>query len=590
MTLTSKPDGRNCTQFESEIKNLKEELRNSEMRSRLIAEGANDGLWYWDLVSNEIEFSSRWKQMLGYKDSELGKDPEEWFGRVNRYHLTLLQENIRSHLKGGSPQFEYQYRILHKNGTYRWMLGRGVAERDGEGKPIALAGSQTDVTETLERLELLERNALHDTLTGLPNRVLFLDLLTRAITRAKRRDDYLFGILHLDLDRFKNINDSLGHAAGDQLLMLVTNRIRKCLRAGDTASRIGGDDFIILLDDLKEASDATRVASRIQEEFATPFQLGEREIFSSVSIGIALNGGAYEEAEDMLRDADTAMYRAKSQGRARHEVFDPVMHECALKLLQMEHDLRMAIERQEFEVHYQPIISLENNSISGFEALVRWRHPEHGLLYPMEFIPVAEDTGLIVPLCYWVLRESAKQLRNWQEKFPQQSLSLSMNFTGTQFDQTDVVDQIAQILAETGLPGKDLTMEITESIILNDQEPIKSKLRALKALQIQLHIDDFGTGYSSLSYLHRFPIDGLKIDRSFIGHIGDRNGHEEIVRTIVTLAHTLGMDVVAEGIEKEEQISMLRNISCEYGQGFFFSKAVEASLAEKLLTSAAMLA
>lgn len=582
--LPNEKEGSNLSDLQLEIARLQEALSRSQRRLDLLAEGANDGLWHWDLIAKEISFSPRWKRMLGHEPDEIGNNPEEWFGRVNRYHVALLREGIRAYLEGLTPHFECRYRILHKDGNYLWMLARGVAERNESGKPVAMAGSQTDITEHIQTVEALERNALYDSLTGLPNSIFFTDLLERAIKKGKRDKDYLFAVLHLDLDRFKNVNDSLGHAAGNQLLIAVADRIRRCLRAGDAGSRFGGDDFVILLDDLSDPNDATRVAERIRQELSGPFALGANEVYSGASIGIALSAGGYEDAEGMLRDADTAMYRAKSRGRARHEVFDENMHASAIKLLQLEHDLRRAVERNEFEIHYQPIISLETGVIMGFEALVRWRHPERGLIFPLEFIPAAEDTGLIIPICYWVLRESCKQLREWQEKFPShRGLSISMNFTGTHFEQPDLVKHVEMILEETGLKGKDLTLEITESVILSSEDSVTSKLWALKELDIQLHLDDFGTGYSSLSYLHRFPIDGLKIDRSFLGEVGVNGDNEEIVRTIVMLAHALGMDVVAEGVEKQEQISLLRRLECEFGQGYYFSRAVEATAAESLL-------
>jgi diguanylate cyclase (GGDEF)-like protein/PAS domain S-box-containing protein len=439
-----------------------------------------------------------------------------------------------------------------------------------------------DISRRKEMEERLLHDAFHDALTGLPNRALFMDHLRLAVERAKRpKKRYLFAVLFLDLDRFKVINDSLGHTMGDQVLVATAARIQQCLRHLDTVARFGGDEFAVLLDGVEGVNDTIRVAQRLQRELTTPINVGGHEVFTSVSIGIALSNTGYERPEDVLRDADTAMYRAKAAGKSRYEIFDTGMHSRAVALLKLETDLRRAVEREEFVVHYQPIVSLFDDSIQGFEALVRWRHPERGLVTPSEFIPVSEETGLIIPLGRWVLREACRQMHQLQAaSSAPRPLSLSVNLSGKQFMQPDLVGQVKQILAETDFDPHRLHLEITESSVIENTETVTEMLLQLRALGIRLSMDDFGTGYSSLSYLHRFPIHTLKIDRSFVSG-GD--GENEIVRTIIMLARNMGMDIVAEGVETKEQLAYLKELKCEYGQGFLFSRALDLDTACKLL-------
>ena len=430
-----------------------------------------------------------------------------------------------------------------------------------------------DISARKQAEERLVHDAFHDGLTGLPNRSLFLEHLKLAAERTRRPKGYLFAVLFLDLDRFKNINDSLGHPAGDQLLQAIARRLEKCLRQVDIVARFGGDEFAVLLDGLDDASDAVRVAERIQRELRTPLSLNGHEVFTSASIGIAISGRGYQHMEEIVRDADTAMYRAKALGKARHEIFDTEMHAHAVTLLQLETDLRRAVERKEFCVHYQPIVSLTDAELYGFEALLRWNHPERGLIMPGEFISIAEETGVIVPLGRWILRQSCRQMSEWQRKFPiARNLILSVNISGKQFAQPDLFHQVAGILRETGFSPHRLQLEITESVVIENTATVTDVLIKLRGLGVTLSMDDFGTGYSSLSYLHRFPIDTLKIDRSFIrSHVA--NGESGIVRTIIMLAHDLGMRVVAEGVETAEQLGYLQSLGCEFGQGYLFSAA-----------------
>jgi diguanylate cyclase (GGDEF)-like protein/PAS domain S-box-containing protein len=560
-------------------------LRDSEERYALALDGAKDGLWDWDLRQDRIYFSSRWKSMLGFQNGDIGAAPSEWLERVHPDDLPLVKLALSAHLAGRTPDFESELRMRHRDGSWRWVLTRGLAVRNEAGEPYRMAGSQSDITSRKEAEERLLHDAFHDCLTGLPNRALFIDRLGMAIAHAKRRLSYTYAVLFIDLDRFKNVNDSLGHSAGDELLIAVARRLESCLRPGDTVARLGGDEFSILLDEVADVDHAVQVAQRLHREMARPFKVRGHEVFVTLSLGITLGaGGDYDRPEDVLRDADTAMYGAKSSGKARDAVFDQDMHDRAVALLELETDLRRAIERAEFEIYYQPIVSLDSGRIDAFEALLRWRHPRRGLLHPNGFVPVAEDTGLIVPIGWWVLREACSQLADWQA-LPAggEHLAVTVNLSSKQFMQADLVERIQGILSETGVRPDSLRLEITESTIMGQAEDAIAKLLALRGFGVKLYIDDFGTGYSSLSYLHRLPVDALKIDRSFISEMDGGGERSEIVGTIVTLARTLRMDVAAEGIETAEQVSRLRALSCHYGQGYFFSKPLARAAASGLI-------
>src|SRR6267143_1983527 len=421
----------------------------------------------------------------------------------------------------------------------------------------------------------------------------WFDRVGRLIKHTKRRKDQLFAVLFLDLDGFKMINDSMGHLIGDQLLLGVANRLEKCLRSTDTVARLGetftvarlgGDEFTVLLDDIKDPSDAKRAADRMMKALATPFILGGKEVFTSVSIGIALSNSAYELPEEILRDADTAMYRAKSLGKARYEVFDADMRASVMARLQLETDLRRALERGELRNFYQPIVALASGEIAGFEALLRWQHPTRGLLGPIEFIPVAEETGLIRELGWWNLREACRQISEWRGGLiAQRRLTISVNLSAKQFLQPNLVEDIRKLLIELALPPEALKLEITESTVMADPSAAVEMLQHIKSLGIHLAIDDFGTGYSSLSYLHRFPLDTLKIDCSFISSMGDDGEGMEIARTILPMANNLRLDVVAEGVETIQQVALLKKLHCKYGQGYYFSRPLSAEGTAALL-------
>ena len=568
-------------------KRAQEALRESEERYALAARGSNDGLWDWNLQANSVYYSPRWKAMLGCEENEIGEKPEEWFSRIHEGDRERVKQEIAAHQNGLNPQFESEHRMLHKDGTFRWMLSRGLAVTNAKGQIQRMAGWQTDITE----------GKVSDPLTGLPNRLLFTDRLVRLIKQSRRRESYLFAVLFLDLDGFKMINDSLGHLVGDQLLIGVAARLEKCLRATDMVARVGrefivarmgGDEFTVLIDDLKDPGDARQAAERLMKAVAAPFNLNSKEVFTSVSVGIALSNAAkYELPDEILRDADTAMYRAKSLGKARYEVFDADMRASVMARLQLEMDLHRAIERQEFSNFYQPIISLVSGDIVGFESLLRWNHPTRGQLGPEEFISVAEETGLIRELGWWNLRESCRQMSLWRATYPEYAdLSVSVNISPKQFLQPSLISDIQEVLAELKMPPSALKLELTESTVMGDPANAIEMLEQIKALGISLAIDDFGTGYSSLSYLHRFPLDTLKIDRSFISGIGDGANNQdgtEIARTILPMASNLHLEVVAEGVETGEQLALLTRLKCKYGQGFYFSKPLPAADAAVLL-------
>ncbi|GAB1543242.1 hypothetical protein NUACC21_59160 [Scytonema sp. NUACC21] len=542
-----------------------------------------------NLPDNPIIYvNPAFEAMTGYSASEVigrncrflqGSEPNQ----PSLHELrTAIQEQKDCHIT---------LRNYRKDGTLFWNELYVAPVFNAKGYLTHFIGVQTDVTQRQRALEALQEreeklvhHAFYDPLTGLPNRAFFIDKLGQAIAQLKQEPDALFAVLFLDLDRFKVVNDSLGHLVGDRLLVAFAHRLQHCLQPNDTVARLGGDEFTILLSHIQTIDDATRIAENIHQLLKLPFNLSGYEVFTTASIGIALGTTEYHQPADLLRDADTALYRAKAQGKAWHMVFDTTMYKQAVALLQLETDLRWAIERQELSVHYQPIVSVETERITGFEALVRWHHPERGPISPSEFIPIAEETGLLIPLGQWVLRESCQQLRQWQLEFSDlDPLTISVNFSSRQFSQANLVETICQTLQETNLNPSSLKLEITESTLMANPESAATILKRLKAFGIQLCIDDFGTGYSSLAYLHRFPIDILKVDRSFVNRIDSDNDQLVIVRAITTLAHNLGMSVIAEGVETVKQLEQLRLLQCDRAQGYLFSKPLNTEETTLLL-------
>lgn len=563
------------------------ELARSEARYREIFENAVEGIFQCAPDGRFISANPAMARLLGYDSAgetirnltALDKFPYVEAGRRQEFISTL---RAQGHIE------EFESEIRRPNGTVIWISENARLVRDeATGKELC-EGSVEDISKRKMAEQRLVRHAFHDKLTGLPDRALFLDRLDQFIKRTARNERYLFAVLFLDLDRFKNVNDSLGHMMGDQLLVSTARKLEACLRSGDTVARLGGDEFAILLDDINDVTDATTLAERIQNRLVIPFSLNGQEVFSTASIGIAIGKAGSFELEELLHNADVAMYRAKSLGGARYEVFDTAMHARAKTLVQLEAELHRAVERSEFRVEYQPLVSLSMGSIVGFEALVRWQHPKRGLVSPGEFVTIMEDTGLIVPIGYWVLREACAQLAKWQRtgRGSHVDLLMSVNLSVRQFAQPDLIKQIESIMRETGIDAHHLKLEITESVIMGNPDTAIAVLKQLKDLKIKLSMDDFGTGYSSLSYLHRFPFDVLKIDRSFVSQMDTADKNEEIVRTIVSLAHNLNMEVIAEGVETDDQFEHLKALGCHYGQGYYFSGSMDGPSATILLRAA----
>jgi diguanylate cyclase (GGDEF)-like protein/PAS domain S-box-containing protein len=554
-------------------------LQESEERYALAARGANDGLWDWNLATGEIYFSPRWGEMLGYPESECWSSPEQWFSHMHAGDRERVRAEIAAHCDGKSPEFASEYRMRQKSGGYIWTLSRGIAVRDPAGRAIRMAGSQTDITE----------GKIVDPLTRLPNRPYFIDRLESAI-ETNHQQDKLFAVLFIDLDQFKLVNDNLGHAAGDELLIDVAGRLRAGVRSSSRPSgssesvvaRIGGDEFAIFLDHIQRETEAATISARILERLGEPFYIDGRKIFVSASIGIALSSTG-NKPEELLHNADTAMYHAKTNGKARVEFFNEGLRKQDVTRFEIETGLRKAIDAHQLILHYQPIVSASDLRLLGFEALVRWNHPERGLIPPSEFIPIAEGSELIVLIGRWVLVESCRQMAEWQKSFASDPpLTISVNVSSRQLGDSRLMEDVHFALAESGLNPKSLALEMTESSVMGDAKQILVILDQLKAMSIRLQIDDFGTGYSSLSRLQRLPFNFLKIDRSFVHDLTKGNSSQDIVRAIMQLAHSLRLKVVAEGVETEEQLGSLRELGCDYVQGFLISKAVDAEAAEGL--------
>ena len=536
-----------------------------------------------------VSLDGRWEkvnqalcQMLGYGEAEL---------LATNFQSLTVAEDLGNDLtqlyqltEGRTASSQVEKRFLHNAGLEVWALQSVSLVRDTAGTPLHYIFQIQDITERKQADEKIYHAAFHDGLTGLPNRILLTERLSIAVERAKRHSEYQFAVLFIDLDRFKFVNDSLGHQYGDMLLIQVAERLQQCVRKVDTVARLGGDEFAILLDGIEGFENATPSAERIQQQLTTPFDLNGKEAHISGSIGIAVSTTGYQCPEDILRDSDLAMYRAKANGKACHELFDQSLHDRAVQQMELETALRHAIEKQELRIYYQPIVTLETGRVSGFEALVRWQHPTRGLIPPMEFIPLAEETGLIVELDLYVLDAACRQTVAWHQQFPAETpLTISANLSAHHFKHPGLIEQVAAILTNTEIDPRCVRLEVTESLVITDPAQAADILHKLKALGVKLSLDDFGTGYSSLSYLHRFPFDILKIDRSFVGRLEQDASSVQIVETIILLAEKLRLDVVAEGIETVHQQDHLRTLGCRFGQGYLFSKPVPAVAAESLL-------
>ena len=611
---------------------VEERLRRAEQNFRSIFENAAEGIFQTTADGHYLACNPALARIYGY-DS-----PEDLIASITDIaHKLYVDDDSRPRFQKIMAQYGsvsgFEARIYRKDRSIIWITESARAVYDHDGKFLYYEGFVSDITSRKTAEEQLLRDAFHDSLTGLPNRALFLDRLERSMARITRDREHSFAVLFLDLDRFKGINDSLGHEVGDQLLLAFAKRLGACLRPADTAARLGGDEFVVLLEDPAAPQDPTGIAKRILEELNAPFRLGSHEVFITVSIGIASSSTASSCPQDVLRDADTAMYSAKVKGKAgggRSEVFDAAMHAHAVKLLKIENDLRRALDRGEFRLVYQPIVEIQSGRIKSFEALIRWSHPEFGLVSPAEFIPLAEETGLILPIGRWVLFQACRQTALWHAQGA--SVDINVNLSGIQFSQPDLLDQVTQALQEPGLPPPHLILEITESVVMHNPDAAVGALHRLKALGLKLNIDDFGTGYSSLAYLQQFPVDTMKIDRSFISRLAqpvlvalasdnqtapvasarvpktvpvalarvapgtsgvatpqllDTTTHAEnaaeIVRTIIHLAHSLKMKVTAEGIETPQQLAFLQSLHCDHAQGYLISRPLDAHAAADLL-------
>jgi diguanylate cyclase (GGDEF)-like protein/PAS domain S-box-containing protein len=560
-------------------------LKRSEERLALAAEGANDGLWEWDLRTQELYLSGQWKAMMGLTTSASIGRPEEWTGRVHADDLGGLREALKVYLAGKADRFEHEHRIKHEDGTYRWFLCRAVAVRGAGQRVVRIAGSLTDTTDRAIAREQLRSAGSIDPLTGLRNRAIFVEGLGQRLDDFKqRRRGGRFAVLYLDLDRFKIVNDSLGHLAGDELLIAVSRRLESCLRQGDSLARLGGDEFVILLNTIGDEGQANAIAFEIQEALRSAVSVAGREVFTSASIGIAFGDTQHTSPDEIMRDADTAMYHAKAHGKARHELFDAAMHKRAQDRLSLENDLRHAVKNHDFEVVYQPIVFLATGMCVGFESLVRWTR-DGKPVSPVTFIPMAEELGLIESLGTWILQHACRTFADFKKRFPACGLDfITVNVSSRQLLQQHFRLLVEQALDASGLKPCDLRLEITETALMDNPNEAAELLRQLRDFGVKIYLDDFGTGYSSLSHLHKLPVDALKIDRSFVNSLllADRPA---IVESILALARTLNTSVVAEGIEREVQARELERLGCTHAQGYLFSRPLSAGSVEELLTA-----
>ena len=575
--------------LEIKVKERTAELRESEMKYRTIFENTGTATVIVEKDTTISLANSEFASMTGFQKKEI-EGLKSW--------LQFMDEKTQRKIQNGevipehsdyhpmAPHFECTF--IDKEGKQKDMLC-SLANIPGSDKSVV---TLADITELKEAERQIYHQAFHDTLTNLPNRALFMEHLNMALKRAKRRDDYYFAVLYLDIDRFKLVNDSLGHSVGDQLIKAFANRIKDSLRDLDILARFGGDEFVILLEDIENSEYASGVADRLQQELKRPFMIENKEVFAPASFGVVLNTRDYDDAENIIRDADAAMYHAKENGKAQYKIFDKTLHKKALHLLERETDLRKAVNKNEFENHYQPIVDLQTASLVGFEALIRWNHPQLGLIYPGSFISIAEETGLIVPITQLIAQKACEDLCRWQDQLKDKlKLTMNINLSSKHFLSPTLLDDIKEILNQTGMPPQQLKLEITETALMEDADETIRLVHRLKDLGLHLVIDDFGTGYSSLSYLQRLPIDTLKVDRSFVSRIkSEPDGNRNIVEAIISLAHRLKMMVVAEGVETEEQFAILLEMNCQFGQGYLFSKPLSKADVDKLIDNIIKLA
>ncbi len=573
----------------SELESRTAALEQSEERFRLAVQGSQDGLWDWNLVSKKVYYAPQWKQLIGFAEDEIGDSPDEWFSRITSEHLAAFHEAITELSDGRSQVLDIELEMTHADGESRWMLCRAAAQKDANGVVTRLAGSLADISELKAAQERLRILAHHDRLTGLPNRGVFTERVSHAVALAKRDPERKFAVLFGDFDGFKTVNDSLGHGVGDAMLVRAARCFREELRDTDTVARMGGDEFAVLLDNVESGKDAMRLAGRLIDAFRGPYMLKGHEVVSTLSLGLVMSGPEYESAEDMLRDADAAMYQAKTTGKSQVRIFDEKMHQAALQRLDTERALRQATRDMdamdaELRLQYQPIIDLTNGSTVGFEALVRWEHPTEGLISPDMFIPVAEESGSIIPIGHWTLRRAAERMAAWRKEFgPDRKLVMNVNLSRRQLSDLGLLPMLKRVLEETGVRPQDLKLELTETAMMDSRIDAITVMNKIRELGISLAMDDFGTGQSSLSCLRQFPIQTLKIDRSFLLNITQKREFSAVVHAIIALAYNLNLDIVAEGLEDESQLAQLQAMDCTYAQGYFFSPPVDVAEATRVL-------
>ncbi|MCX7922704.1 MAG: EAL domain-containing protein [Clostridia bacterium] len=561
-----------------QLQKSEEALRISEERYRLAVDGANDGLWDIDMSTGEMFISTRGREMLGL-DENKEFTSGDWEVLIHDDDLLEYKWYMEDYLAGKTDYFRHEYRIKTADKDYKWILGRGKAIWDENRKPIRMSGSNTDITESKKAQEKIYYMAYYDILTDLPNRTLFVDKLNTVLEQAIK-NSYKGAMMFMDLDNFKTINDTLGHVYGDQMLKSVVDKIKTCINEGDILARLGGDEFIILQPHIENTADVARLATKVLETFQQPLSLEGREFYITASVGVTVFPNDGEDVQTLLKNADTAMYRAKELGKNNYQLYNQSMNAKMLERLEMENSLRHAIERDELIIYYQPQINIKTGKLTGMEALVRWKHPTMGLVPPMKFIPIAEESGLIIPIGEWVLRTVCKQNKAWQEAgLP--PLCAAVNLSARQFQQQNLVETVAKVLEETGLEPRYLELEITESIAMTDFDYAAAVLNRLKEMGVKVSLDDFGTGYSSLNYLSRLPISALKIDKSFVQNIADSSNEKAIAKAVIVLAHSMQLTVIAEGVETIEQLMFLKEQDCDMAQGYYYSKPVPVEEFEK---------
>jgi diguanylate cyclase (GGDEF)-like protein/PAS domain S-box-containing protein len=572
------------------IKNVEHLLRHGSFQTHLLNRpeeslelyelaltAPHDGVWDWDLQKDEIFYSPRWCEIIGYLPGDLEHTLSTWLARVHPEDSALLDTAIQAHLNGVTVRLALEYRVRHKNGYYLWVLTRGQAVYDGDGKPCRLVGSQSDITERKNSEHLRAFHALHDPLTGLANQALLMERLQQIIIHHKRNPAYMYAVLFMDMDNFKDVNDNLGHEAGDVILKTVVKRLNFCIRQDDTLAHFGGDKFVILVAGTDSAEAVKGLAERILTEVAKPMKVCDRDIYLGISIGIVTDTKLYEDAMSSIRDADLALYYAKTNGRNRFELFNPSMRTNRSKHFALQSTLSGAKDRGELLMHYQPVVSLKNGHVEGFEALMRWQHPDNGMIYPLDFIPVAEETGLIKELSQWGIDQACQQLKSWQNTIPEsQEWFMCVNVSGRQLENDDFHAAVQKSLWGSGLAGEKLIIELTENILMHDVIQIEPKLRKLKQLGVKLAIDDFGTGYSSLAVLNDFPFDILKIAREFVTQIDTKHKSAQTVKLIQLLANETHLKTIVEGIERIEEFEVVQRMGCHMAQGYLFSKPKNA--------------